>query len=31
MLPETLITLAVALLTYRPLKRFWLAEDLNRT
>lgn len=29
MLPETLITIAAALLTYRPLKRFWLGEDLS--
>ncbi len=28
MLPETLITLAVALLSYRPLKRYWHGEDL---
>lgn len=28
MLPETIITALVAVLTYKPLKRYWLAEDL---
>ncbi len=28
MLPETLITLMVALISYRPLKRYWLGEDI---
>ena len=27
MLPETIITALVAVLTYKPLKRYWLAED----
>ncbi len=29
MLPETLITLAAALVSYRPLKRYWHGEDLT--
>lgn len=29
MLPETIITLSVAILSYVPLQRFWLAEDLR--
>ena len=31
MLPETLITLLVAWISYIPLKRYWLGEDLGRT
>ena len=30
MLPETIITALVAVLTYKPLKRYWLAEDLAK-
>ena len=30
MLPETIITVLVAVLTYKPLKRYWLAEDLAK-
>ena len=30
MLPETIITALVAELTYKPLKRYWLAEDLAK-
>ena len=30
MLPETIITAVVAALTYKPLKRYWLAEDLAK-
>ena len=29
-LPETIITALVAVLTYKPLKRYWLAEDLAK-
>jgi len=28
MLPETLVALAIALLLFLPLKRYWLGEDL---
>lgn len=31
MLPETLITLLVAWISYIPLKRYWLGEDLGMT
>ncbi|HIV28481.1 MAG TPA: energy-coupled thiamine transporter ThiT [Candidatus Ornithocaccomicrobium faecavium] len=30
MLPETIITAVVAALTYKPLERYWLAEDLAK-
>ncbi len=30
MLPETLITLLVAWISYTPLKRYWLGEDLGK-
>lgn len=30
MLPETIITLSVALLSYVPLQRFWLGEDIKQ-
>ena len=30
MLPETIIAALVAVLTYKPLKRYWLAEDLAK-
>ena len=30
MLPETIISALVAVLTYKPLKRYWLAEDLAK-
>ena len=30
MLPETIITALVAVLTYKPHKRYWLAEDLAK-
>ena len=30
MLPETIITALVAVLTYKPLKRYWLAVDLAK-
>lgn len=30
MLPETLITLLVAWISYTPMKRYWLGEDLGR-